>query len=129
MWKFRSEELPQLHGIRFAVERNSRAATVAQVVEAWKSDADFCTQFNAVLADAHYSAFRWETPAVTAATAATQPFEFVVLDSPGLERRPDAAAFAEHFPTANDNVATFSNLGGDATMVVPCPVAEPNAYG
>jgi hypothetical protein len=129
MWGMQCEELPNSRGLRFAVELDSRPATVSEVIEAWKSDTDFRAQLNTVLADAPYSAFRWETPAVTAATAATRPFEFVVLDSPGLDRRPDAAAFAEHFAGADEGVATFSNLGGDATMVVPCPVGEPNAYG
>jgi hypothetical protein len=53
----------------------------------------------------------------------------VLLDSPGLARRPDRQAFAEHFAGAEAGVAVFPNLGGDAIMVVPCPVAEPSAYG
>jgi hypothetical protein len=72
MWSARSEELP---------------------------DAGFRTQFNALLADVPYSAFRWETPAVTAVTM-SRPFEFVLLDSPGLARRPDPEAFAGHFTGA-----------------------------
>jgi hypothetical protein len=52
-----------------------------------------------------------------------------LLDSPEPARRPDPHAFAKHFPGAQAGVATFANLGGDALMVVPCPVAEPSAYG
>jgi hypothetical protein len=26
-------------------------------------------------------------------------------------------------------VVSFANLGGDATLVVPCPLADPSAYG
>jgi hypothetical protein len=59
----------------------------------------------------------------------TRPFEFVVLDSPDLARPADATAFADQFPNAKDGVAVFANLGGDATMIVPCPIAEPAAYG
>ena len=59
----------------------------------------------------------------------SRPFEFVVLDSPGLTRRPEPEAFAEHFAGAGADVVVFANLGGDAVMVVPCPVAEPSAYG
>ncbi len=65
---------------------------------------------------------------MTAATI-SRPFEFVLLDSPGLARRPDAEAFAEHFRAGEAGVVTFANLGGDAILVVPCPVAEPSAYG
>ena len=64
------------------------------------------------------------------ATTAGQPFEFVLLDSPGLARQPDPDAFREHFDRMPvSQVAVFSNLGGDATMVVPHPIAAATAYG
>ena len=53
----------------------------------------------------------------------------MLLDSPRLDRRPDTEAFAEHFAGAKTGIATFSNLGGDAVMVVPCQLTEPSAYG
>jgi hypothetical protein len=50
-------------------------------------------------------------------STADRPFEFVVLDSPELERRPTPEAFAEHFESARaDDILEFSNLGGDAIM-------------
>jgi hypothetical protein len=128
MWSTRSEKLPDVCGLRFAVDLNSRSASVADVLRGWQGDAGFRSEFNALLADAPFAAFRWETPAVTTATI-TRPFEFVILDSPGLARRPDPEAFAEHFSSAVAGVAIFPNLGGDAIMVVPCPVAESSAYG
>src|SRR5262249_22496216 len=91
-------------------------------------DPAFRTLFNALLADVPFAAFRWETPAVTAATL-VRPFECVLLDSPGLASRPDPEAFAEHFSGAAGEVVSFRNLGGDAVLVVPCPVAEASAYG
>jgi hypothetical protein len=128
MWTIRSEELSGGRGLRFALDLEARPATFADVLRAWQDDADFRTLFNALLADAPYAAFRWETPAVTAATL-SRPFEFVLLDSPGLAPRPDRAAFAQHFRRAEAEVVAFPNLGGDAILVVPCPVAEPSAYG
>jgi hypothetical protein len=128
MWTAHGEELAAARGLRVAVARDGRPAAVADVVRAWQDDAGFRAVFNGLLADAPYSAFRWETPPVTADTLA-RPFEFVLLDSPGLARRPDAAAFAGHFAGAAAGVATFPNLGGDAVLVVPCPLADPAAYG
>jgi hypothetical protein len=128
MWTAHREELPDARGLRFAVAFGTHPATFADVIRGWQTDADFRSLFNGLLADAPFAAFRWETPAVTAATA-TQPFEFVLLDSPGLARRPDSEAFAEHFGRAGADVVDFPNLGGDAVMVVPCPVADPSAYG
>jgi hypothetical protein len=128
MWAARSEKLPNGHGLRFGVDLDSRPATIADVLRGWEVDAEFRTLFNKLLADAPFAAFRWETPAVTGATV-LRPFEFVLLDSPGLARRPDPEAFAEHFAGVKTGVAVLPNLGGDAIMVVPCPVAEPAAYG
>jgi hypothetical protein len=128
MWTSRSEKPTGARGLRFTVERDARPASFADVLHGWQQDADFRTLFNALLADAPYAAFRWEAPAVTAATL-SRPFEFVLLDGPRLAGRPDAEAFAEHFVGAGAEVVTFANLGGDAILVVPCPVEEPAAYG
>src|SRR5262245_1321111 len=128
MWGFRSEELSGTRGLHYSIERDARPAPVSEVLDSWRVDAGFRALFNARLADVPYSAFRWETPPVTSATL-SRPFEFVVLDSPGLAQSPDAGAFAEHFAAGEDGIATFSNLGGDAVLVVPCPLAEPSAYG
>jgi hypothetical protein len=125
----RSEELTDVRGLRFAVDLDGRPATCADVLRAWQEDGGFRSLFNAMLADAPYAAFRWETPAVTTTTL-VRPFEFVLLDSPGLARRPEPGAFAEHFGEgARRGVVEFRNLGGDAILIVPCPMAEPSAYG
>ena len=128
MWTARSDVLPGGRGLRVALDRDAQPATFADVLAGWQHDAAFRSWFNAILADAPFSAFRWETPVVTASTV-SQPFEFVILDNPTLVRRPDAEAFSEHFASADADVIAFPNLSGDAVMVVPCPVAEPSAYG
>jgi Family of unknown function (DUF6940) len=63
-------------------------------------------------------------------TSIGRPFEFVLLDDPGLAFIPDAEAFSEHFgrATTNPGVVSFSNLGKDALLVVPCPLAPSAAY-
>ncbi len=128
LWSFQFEKLADGRGQRFALDLDSRPATFANVFLGWQSDPEFRTQFNAILAAAPYSAFRWELPAITA-SCAQSPFEFVLLDSPSLVRNPDPEAFAEHFAGAESSVVVFENLGGDATMIVPRPVAEASAYG
>lgn len=128
MWTATTEELVGYRGQRCAIAHSSGPATVGDVLRAWQADASFRSLFNQLLADAPYSAFRWETPAVTA-DALTQPFEFVLLDSPDLARTPDRAAFAEHFAAADAGVCVFANLGRDAVLIVPSPLAESAAYG
>jgi hypothetical protein len=126
MWTFPGETLSR-GGLRFAARREGLPVAFAEAVRAWQADAEFRGALNAALADAPFSAFRWETPGVTASTA-NRPFEFVLLDDPALAREVDAEAFAEHF-RAGEEVVCFANLRGDATLVVPCPLAERSAYG
>jgi hypothetical protein len=115
--------------MHFAVDLDSQPVSYADVLRAWSDEAGFRSLFNAQLADAPYAAFRWETPPVTQATI-SRPFEFVLLDSPGLARHPDANAFAEHFEAASEEgIVVFPNQGGDAIMVVPSPLTFPDAYG
>lgn len=129
MWTSRTEEMTDGRGLRFFLELGSEPASFLDVLRGWQTDPNFRSRFNALLADAPFSAFRWETPAINATTL-SRPFEFVLLDSPGLARRPAPEAFAEHFSRATGTgVVVFPNLGGDAIMVVPCPRASPDAYG
>jgi hypothetical protein len=81
-----------------------------------------------LLADAPYSAFRWETPPITCSSA-DRPFEFALLNSPELETKPDPDAFAKHFASrAGDDVVSFPNLSHDALLVVPRPLGQASAY-
>jgi hypothetical protein len=129
MWSIRSEQLATGCGIRIAIDLESSPAPFSDVLRRWQNDARFRSYFMGVLAAVPFSAFRWETPPVTAATA-DLPFEFVVLDSPGLAHTPDSLAFAEHFSgAAGEGVVSFPNLGRDAILVVPCPWDDLSAYG
>jgi len=128
VWRLDSEELAGGRGLRFTIKAGTRPATFADVLRGWQDDAALRALYNDALANAPWSAFRWETPPVTAATA-NRAFEFVVLDSPGLAPSPDRDAFAGHFKGApDDGIVAFPNLGGDAIMVVPCERAAPSAY-
>jgi hypothetical protein len=127
MWTADYESLAGAKGSHYTISRGAQHASVTDVVRAWQGDAEFRTFWNNLLAETPYTAFRWETPAVTASTVA-RPFEFVLLDSPRLDRPPDAEAFAEHIAGSTEPVETIANLGGDAIMVVPCELAAPAVY-
>lgn len=77
---------------------------ISAFVTGWREDEAFRSTFTARLAAVPYAAFRWEMPAVTAATA-------------------------DRFDADAGNVLPFPNLGGDAILVVPRPIAAPTAYG
>lgn len=129
MWTPRIEKLSNGRGTRVAIDLDSVPITYAEVLLRWQDDAHFRLLFNSLLADSPFSAFRWETPPITTRTA-TRSFEFVLLDSPGLDRSPDVNAFAEHFDSSPDeSVIEFPNLRNDAIMVVPRPTGVLTAYG
>jgi len=129
MYTSRIEQLPDDRGIKIAIDRDSSRISYTEVVRAWRSDADFRSFFNNLLASAPFTAFRWETPPVTVETAG-RSFEFVVLDRPSLAYcDPDANPFSEHFRNADrDGAIAFPNLGGDALLIVPRPSEPLSAY-
>src|SRR6185503_5713222 len=58
MWSTDVSDAGRGSALRFAIHRDASAASYAEVVEAWRHDADFCAWFDAVLAGAPFSAFR-----------------------------------------------------------------------
>lgn len=126
MWNARWEMLND-DGLRLILERDQRPASFAEVFETLRDDAEFQLTFNRTLADVSFSAFRWELPALTQ-NKLDDPFECVVLNSPNLERDAEPDAFAEHYNDAVDGIARFSNLGGNAILIVPTPDPEAEAF-
>jgi hypothetical protein len=128
MWSARTERLAR--GSAFTVDWENRPIKLSEVLRRWQVDPVFRVFFMALLAEAPFSAFRWETPPITAASAG-RPFEFVLLDSPELLSQADPAAFVEHFgvPAESEDVVSFPNLNHDAILVVPCPLGPVSAYG
>jgi hypothetical protein len=98
-------------------------------------------ELSSVLRQAPFKAFFFETKGVTALSATTKPFEFVLVDAPHLAAfaniKADLGAFQEHLSNSknksskNCQPATgcrFLNLSGDAVLVAPKPlVALPSS--
>lgn len=115
---------------KFSVASDGKPLRYSDALDLWQGDDAFRSFFIAILSDAPFSAYRWETPPITRDLVG-RPFEFILLDSPGLAYTPDTRAFAEHFTEddSNDGIVAFHNLGGDAMLVVPSPRAPASAYG
>ena len=94
------------------ITQHNQQIPYADVISLWQDDSAFRLFIQSLLVDSPYSAFRWETPAVTTRTA-NRPFEFVLLNYPALDRPVDVEAFNEHFRAAHGtDVVTFPNLSG-----------------
>lgn len=128
-----SAEITQLDEgrvLRFGLLRDRQSLSWSEVMNRWQDEPAFRSFFNSIFIDAPFPAYFWETPPVTSATL-NQEFEFILADSQQLAGiRTEQRAFANHFASARPGttVIEFSNFGGDATLVVPCPRGPPSAY-
>lgn len=117
--------------VRYSLTRDAAAISFSDVLDLWQSDGGFRGYYTKLLADSPFAAYRWETPALTTSNAA-QPFQFVLLNSPGFcSRKTDPATYRSYFTTDDTDfgVVSFANLSGDATLVVPSPRTDTAAYG
>jgi len=124
------EQLEESRVLRFRLRLNGAPLSWSDVVHRWQNDPSFRGFFISVLADAPFPAFFWETPPVTR-TSIDRQFEFVLVDSQSLAGvHSDQQAFANHVASAHPDasVIEISNLGGDATLVVPCHRGPLSAY-
>ena len=102
-----------------------RVMSFDEVVGAWRESGMFRATWLSWLRDVPYDAYCWECPPVRNTTLDV-PFECVFVTSPSLARMGvDGDAFAGHFSPGCD-IVTFENLGGDATLVAPCPEGNSN---
>lgn len=131
MWESRVETLDAGRVRRIGILSSGRRLSYRDVLRHWQHDAGFREYFGSLLAESPFPAFFWETPAVSEASVG-QPFECVLVASSDLARvRPDPSSFESQWASRDlgGGVVTFPNLGGDAALVVPCPIAPASAYG
>jgi hypothetical protein len=108
-------------GIRIEISEGDRPATVQSVLAALKTEPRVGSWFGACLKALPWRAFYWECPALTTATLG-DPFECVALEAPSLmDQAAEPDAFRAHLDETPPGslVAVFSNLSGDAVLVVP----------
>lgn len=99
--------------------------TFQDVCGAWRASEPFRAFWTSGLRSVPFDAYCWECPAVNESSLGRN-FECIFVSSPSLARMgTDPDAFSEHFRPGCDAV-TFDNLGGDATLVAPCPEGNAN---
>lgn len=116
---------------RYRLSCDGVPMTYSMVLDLWSDNAEFRGYFTNLLADSPFTGYRWETPVLTLRSVA-EPFEFVLLNSPGFcSRQTDAKTYAGYFThdDTDGGVVTFANLRGDATLIVPSPQTDEEAYG
>ena len=79
----------------FQLMDGTKAVPYVSALDLFQESIECRNLLTQALANSPYRAFRWETPPVTICTV-DRPFEFVLMDSPELERQPDATTFKTH---------------------------------
>jgi Family of unknown function (DUF6940) len=123
-WPFDIEELANGQARRYVLP----STPYCEVLEGWKQQAEFREFFSKLLGDCEFSAFTWETSPVSGRTLGRK-FEFVLRSATNLDKmRSSPRPFAKQFKANSESVISFSNLPGDAHLVVPRPTkAGPQA--
>ena len=117
-------------GERLTFTAAGAAISFRDVLAGWRDEPGFRETTLTALAATGMPSFFWEMPPLDVTTL-DRPYECMVLPAIGLDRlEPDPAAFAQKFAAAPDTpIVVFDNLGGDATLVAPRPLAPFSAYG
>jgi|AntRauTorckE5430_2_1112549.scaffolds.fasta_scaffold13335_2 hypothetical protein len=123
MFQYTKIELsPMTH--QYKIKQNDRQLTYAQVIELWRTDADFRQFYNQTLATSVFDAYFWENPPINNDTI-HQLYEFVLVNSPILSKvQASKKAFSKYFNEHKHGIVCFENLGKDALLIVPSPIIE-----
>jgi len=115
--------------ITYRVIEDGLVASRAEVLVALRDDPAFRATWIESLRQAPFEAFFWETPPTRRAHQ-DRPYEHVLVNGPALAGiEADVRDFQSRFSAwPNEDVLAFPNLGGDATLVVPAPRGELDAY-
>ena len=127
MWNARTD--PVDSGVRLRFYDGDEPLSFDALLHLLDSSDDFALWYGNTLSHNGSEAFFWEHPALTN-DRLDDVSECVLIDSRSLAGlRADPTPFARHFREAQgQDVISFRNLGGDAQLVVPCPVGPSGAY-
>jgi len=113
----------------FRVDDSDKTISVKEWIESLlDTNSSSSSSLTETLSQIPYDAVYWEVAPITRATWHEQDLEFVVLDAKSLAKRKARFRSFEQPCSASDEatVCVFSNLSGDATLVVPRPLDETN---
>lgn len=126
MYQYQKTILAEGQSHKYVLYRDGERLRYLDFITLLQQKKSFRSFFISLLSDISFLAYHWETPPVTA-SAAEQPFEFVVSRSPGIDLPPDPGPFRSYFNSTYSEgaIAVFDNLGHDARLIAPAPL-QPN---
>jgi hypothetical protein len=127
MWHAETECVTS--GSKYRLLDGETPLSFRELIRLLEYDDDFASWYTRLLADAGFEAFYWEHPPLTLENL-DRGAEFVLLNAPALatiqaEPAPFQSIFNDH---PDEDVIVFPNLGGDAMLIAPGPIAANDAY-
>jgi hypothetical protein len=122
MWTVQRDHPESIDTLRLRFSSGKDCLSYAGFIRALVEDESFRELVQDEMRAAPYVAFRWETPPLDT-TNNEQLFECLFHDSPELDVPADPTDFKTYFQPGTE-VVSFKNLGGDATLIVPCPISK-----
>ena len=121
------KEIISLTVSKYKILENGQAISYQSWISHLKNANPLVDFFIDILKDNEHTGFFWEVKPVTK-TKIKDDFEFVLVKSNSLPNvKADEYTFQKYF-TERKKVVTFPNLGGDAQLVVPTLLNDPNHY-
>lgn len=109
-------------GQTFKIEEQEDYISLQRFLCLLMENNDFINWYNQVLANTDFDAFFWENKPVTIDNL-DEIYECTLVKSTTLAHvLPDQSTFDSYFKP-HKNAVAFPNLGGDAQLVVPCPMS------
>ena len=109
-------------------DEQSKPLSFADIIQLWASDSTFAEFFVSLLAASPFESFFFETPPITKASIATRHYEHVTVRAHRFARA-DSSSFDQYLSACTAEATSFTNLGGDATLVAPCARGPNWQYG
>lgn len=126
MWKVQQISSSPDH-LRFRIAEGNTVLSHNRFLNLLRNDIHFIEFYNKHLADCKFEAFFWENKPITQNNL-EEDYECTLVESDFLtDVKPDTSTFNSYFRSKQD-VVVLPNLGGDAKLVVPCPVSENSIY-
>jgi uncharacterized protein DUF6940 len=129
MWKAQLDSHDKdVYKVRLS--ENNDLLCFEDVIYHWHDNHEFRSFYISILKESPFDAFFWEHPPLTESNTG-QAYEFVLVNSPQLSGvNADPEPFSRQFNSQahNQSVIRFENLGGDAELVVPRPMATEKIY-
>lgn len=125
MYKIKLEkEGPDI--LKLHLLENNVPLSYKKTLELWAGDETFRQFWVDQMQAIPFTGYLWETPPISN-TLVSQPFECVFIERSVFEKlKPNTRAYRNYFTT--EPVVDFPNLGKNATLIVPCPIAADTAY-